>query len=229
MQKTKKLIIFGTRAYAELVYEYFTHDSNYQVVAFAVEQAYLNENNFCGLPVIPFEEITTHYPPDEYDMHVAIVYGQLNRIREKICLAAKAKGYQLATYISSRAFVWHNVTIGENCFVFEDNTLQPFVQIQNNVILWSGNHIGHSSIIENNCFISSHVVISGFCRIGHHCFLGVNSTMGNHVEIGHSSWISPGAMITTNVPAQSLVKGPKAEIKSLNEELLFRKLAVYTV
>ena len=229
MQKTKKLIIFGNRAYAELVHEYFTHDSNYEVIAFTVEQTYLTDPIFCGLPVIPFEEITSHYPPSEYEIHVAIVYGQLNRIREKFCIAAKMKGYTLATYVSSHAFVWHNVKIGENCFIFEDNTLQAFVQIQDNVVLWSGNHIGHSSMIENNCFISSHVVISGFCRIGHHCFLGVNTTIGNHVDIGHSSWISPGAIITANVAEQSLVKGVKSEVIPLNEKLLFRKLAAYTI
>lgn len=227
MTKTKKLVIFGDKAYAEIVYEYFTHDSEYEVVAFTVEQAYLKNTTFCGLPVVPFEEIEKLYPASEYEMHVAIVYGQLNRIREKICLAAKDKNYTLATYISSRAFTWHNVKIGENCFIFEDNTLQPFVEIKNNVVLWSGNHIGHSSVIEDNCFISSHVVISGFCRIEKNCFMGVNSTVGNHVTVGNHSWISPGAMITANVPAGSLVRGTSSEATPLNEKALFRKLSTY--
>lgn len=225
MKKSKKLVIFGDKAYAEIVYEYFTHDSTYEVVAFTTERAYLTQDTFCNLPVVPFEDITSHYPPSEFEMHIAVVYGQLNRIRERMYFAAKEKGYKLATYISSRAFVWHNTKVGDNCFIFEDNTLQPFVEIKNNVILWSGNHIGHSSIIEEHCFISSHVVISGFCRIGHHCFLGVNSTAGNHISIGCNSWISPGAMITRDVPESSLVKGTQSESVPLNETILFRKLA----
>ena len=225
MIKNKKLVIFGNRAYAEIVYEYFTHDSSYEVVAFTAEKEFIEQNSFCGLPVVPFEELAVYYPPSEFEIHVAIVYGKLNRIREKICAMSKEKGYTLATYISSRAFVWHNTQIGENCIIFENNTLQPFVTIKNNVILWSGNHIGHSSIIENNCFISSHVVISGFCHIGSNCFLGVNSTIGNHLTIGAHSWISPGAIVARNVSEKSLVKGVKSEIVPLNEPALFRILA----
>ncbi len=226
--KTKKLIIFGDQAYAEIVYEYFTHDSDYEVVAFTVEKNYLSEEIFCGLPVVQFEKVDQLYPPEDYEMHVAIVYGQLNRIREKICLAAKLKKYTLANYVSSRTFVWHNVKIGENCFIFENNTLQPFVVIKDNVILWSGNHIGHGSVVESNCFISSHVVISGFCEIGKNCFMGVNSTAGNHVKIGKYCWISPGALITKDIPESSLVKGINSESVPLNEKVLFRKLASYT-
>jgi sugar O-acyltransferase (sialic acid O-acetyltransferase NeuD family) len=223
--KKRKLIIFGDKSYAEIVYEYFTHDSDYEVVAFTVDKKYLSKNQFCNLPVVPFEDITSLYSPSEFEIHVAVVYGQLNRVREKICLAVKEKGYKLATYISSRAFVWHNAKIGENCFIFEDNTIQPFVEIQNNVVIWSGNHIGHSSIIENNCFLSSHVVVSGFCRIGHNSFIGVNSAIGNQVNIGNNSWVSPGANITRDVPAGSLVKGAKSDVAPLNEEILFKTLA----
>ena len=55
---------------------------------------------------------------------------------------------------------------GDNCFILEDNTIQPFVSIGNNVTLWSGNHIGHDSTIDDHCFIASHVVVSGHVRVG---------------------------------------------------------------
>lgn len=227
MNKSKKLIIFGDKSYAELVYEYFTHDSEYEVVAFTVDKAYLTKSIFCNLPVVPFEDLADLYSPTDFSLHVAIVYGKLNRIRENICIRAKEKGYTLATYVSSRAFIWHNAKIGENCFIFEDNTIQPFVEIKNNVVLWSGNHIGHSSIIENNCFISSHVVVSGFCHIEPNCFLGVNTAIGNHVTVGANTWVSPGAIIVHNVPEGSLVKGVHSKSTPLNEELLFKALETY--
>jgi len=225
MKKNKKLVLFGDKEYAEIAYEYFTHDSEYEVSAFVTEKSFLKNEQFCGLPVVPFEEITSSHPPAEFDMHIAIVYGKMNRIREKFFLAAKEKGYSLANYISSRAFVWRNVKMGENCFIFEDNTLQPFVELKNNIVIWSGNHIGHGSVIEDNCFISSHVVISGSCSVGHNSFVGVNATVGNHVKIGSNCWISPGAIITRNIADSSLVKGAKSEVSPLNEALLFRKLS----
>ena len=124
----------------------------------------------------------------------AITYGQVNRLRTRLADDAAARGFALASYVSSRAFVWRNVEVGEHCFVFEDNTLQPFVRIGRNCVLWSGNHVGHHSTIGDNVFISSHVVISGSVQIGDNCFLGVNATLVNDIAIGRDSWIGPSVV-----------------------------------
>ncbi len=216
MIKTKKLIIFGDSAFAEVAYELFTHDSGYEVLAFCVDKAYLQKTELFGLPVLAFEEIETHFAPADCDMHVALVYNQLNRIRKAKFEAAKSKGYQLATYVSSRAFVWHNVVLGENCFIFEDNTLQPFVKIGDNVVLWSGNHIGHHSRVGSHCFVASHVVVSGFVDIGQSCFLGVNATLANNISVGADCLIGAGALLVKNLPKGSLIKGNPSAIDTVS-------------
>src|SRR5262249_7085433 len=139
------------------------------------------------------------------------VYTQLNRLRTRLYRTAKQMGYQPASYVSPRAFVWRNAKLGEHCFVFENNVIQPFVSIGDNVVLWSGNHIGHHSRIGDHCFVSSHVVVSGFCDIGPSCFLGVNATVGNNVTIGADCLLGAGAVVTKNVPDDTIVKGVKTE------------------
>lgn len=206
----KKLIIVGDSAFAEIAYEYFTYDSDYEVVAFSVEQPYLKKETLFDLPIVAFETLEQHYAPAEYSIFVAATYTQFNRLRTRLAKEAKAKGYALASYISSRAFVWRNVTVGEHCFIFEDNTVQPFVTIGNNCVLWSGNHIGHHSHVRDNCFISSHVVISGFCEIGENCFLGVNATLANNVTVGRDNWVAPNVCVLKNTPPNSLFKANKA-------------------
>jgi sugar O-acyltransferase (sialic acid O-acetyltransferase NeuD family) len=206
-KKTKKIVLFGDSAFAEIAYEYFTHDSAYEVVAFTVSKAYLKKETLFGLPIIAFEEVESVYPPAEYDMHIALVYIEMNRIRIRFYHEAKEKGYQLASYISSRAFVWRNVEMGDNCFVFEDNTIQPFVKIGNNNVFWSGNHIGHHSVIGSHNFISSHVVISGFCIIGDANFMGVNATMGNNLSLGDDCLVGSFVHIVKNTASGSLIKG----------------------
>lgn len=205
--KKKKIILFGDSAFAEIAYEYFTHDSDYEVVAFTVSQEYISRKSLFNLPIIPFEEIETAYNPKEYEMHICLVYNNLNRIRIKFYNEARAKGYKLANYVSSQAFVWQNVELGDNCFIFEDNTVQPFVKIGSNNVLWSGNHIGHHSIVGSHNFISSHVVISGFCKIGDANFIGVNSTIGNNLEIGKDCLVGSFVHIVRNVADGSLIKG----------------------
>jgi sugar O-acyltransferase (sialic acid O-acetyltransferase NeuD family) len=205
--KTKKLILFGDSAYAEIAYEYFTHDSEYEVVAFTVSEKYLKKTCLFDLPIIPFEKIEDKYAPEDHHMHIALVYNSLNRVRVKFYTQAKKKGYKLANYISSKAFIWHNVEIGDNCFIFEDNTIQPFVKIGNNNVFWSGNHIGHHSTIESHNFISSHVVVSGFCEIGNANFIGVNSTMGNNLKMGDDCLIGSFVHIVRAVRDGSLIRG----------------------
>ena len=209
--KNKKLIIVGNSAFAEIAYEYFIEDSEYEVVGFAVECYFLKQDTLSGLPIVAFEEMESHFDPVDHYVHVATVYTQLNRLRARLAAEASKKGYKLASYVSSRAFVWKNVELGEHCFIFEDNTIQPSVRIGNNVVLWSGNHIGHHSIIQNNCFISSHAVISGYCTIGENSFLGVNATVANNITIANDNWIGPSVTIMKDTETGDLFRADHIE------------------
>jgi sugar O-acyltransferase (sialic acid O-acetyltransferase NeuD family) len=222
MEKTKKLVIVGDSAFAEVAYEYFTHDSEYEVVGFSVESAYLKKKELFGLPIVPFEQLEDHFNPNEVEFYAALVYSQLNRLRTRLYESAKAKGYRPASYISSRAFVWHNVKLGEHCFIFEDNTIQPFVRIGNNVVLWSGNHIGHHSVIQEHCFIASHVVISGFCNIGSSTFMGVNATLANNIVIGQDNWIGPSVTIMRNTEPNQLFKTEQPDPAKVSAKRFFK-------
>ncbi len=217
-----KLVLIGDSAFAEIAYEYFTRDSDFKVVGFAVEAKFRKQDELFGLPVVDFEGMQAHFPPTDHSVYVAVVYSQLNRLRSRLMISAKEKGYALASYISSRAFVWPNVRIGEHCFIFEDNTLQPFVTIGNDVVLWSGNHIGHHSTIGNHVFISSHVVISGFVDVGSNSFLGVNATVANNVTIGKDCWVGPGALIVKDIESQSFYKSEPAEAAKITTHRYFK-------
>lgn len=193
--KGERLVIVGASPIAEVAYEYFTYDSPYRVVAFSVSAEFIDRSNLFGLPVVALEELTTTYSPDDCRIFVAVGYGEMNRVRARLVEQVKSLGYRLVSYISSEAFVWRNVTVGENCFILEHNVIQPFVTIEHDVTLWSGNHIGHHSRIAEHCFVSSHVVVSGFVEVGANSFLGVNSTVANNVTIGRDNLIGAGATI----------------------------------
>ena len=195
---SKKLIIYGIGETAQIAFEYFTHDSEYNVVAFTADQDYIKEDKLCGIQVVTFETIENKFSNNEYEIFVAATYNQLNRVREIMFNKAKAKGYKLASYVSTRAFVWHNVKLGENVFIFENNVIQHQCEIGNNVVLWSGNHIGHQTKILDHAYLSSHCVISGFCIIGKHSFLGVNCTFNDNISIADDTLISSGALVVRN-------------------------------
>ena len=213
MSVPRKLVIVGDSLFAEIAHEYFEHDSDHEVVAFSVEEAYRTRDTFRGLPVIPFETLQDELDPAGHSVYAAITYAQVNRLRQRLAAQAKAKGFALASYVSSRAFVWRNVPLGEHCFIFEDNTIQPFVTVGDNVVMWSGNHIGHHSTIRDNVFIASHAVISGSVDVGENCFVGVNATVVNDIAIGRDCWLGPHVVVTRTVEPETFVKPARSELR----------------
>jgi sugar O-acyltransferase (sialic acid O-acetyltransferase NeuD family) len=212
MKKEKPLLIFGSAEIASLARYYFENDSNYRVVAFTVDDDCVNAESFEGLPLVPFSRVSEIYPPDKHEMFVGLSYARLNQLREEKYRQAKESGYRLASYVCSKAATWPDLTIGDNCFILENQTIQPTVRIGDDVMIWSGNHIGHGSEIGDHTYIASHVVISGHCRIGRRCFLGVNATVRDFRTIGDDCFIAMDASVTHNVEAGSVVVGEPGKI-----------------
>ncbi|MEK4629449.1 MAG: acetyltransferase [Solibacillus sp.] len=221
MKNEELLLLVGDGEFAEIAYEYFTYDSPYRVIAFAVEKEYLKRETLYDLPIVPFEEIDQRYSPDQYKVFVAINSTKLNRPRTRLYNEVKNKGYEIVSYISTKSFVWRNVKIGENTFIFENNVLQHHVEVGNNVIIWSGNHIGHRSVIKDNSFITSHVVIAGGCEIGESCFLGINSTLNDSIKIGKDCFIASGAVVNKNTKEGCMYSGNPAKSMALTSYRYF--------
>ena len=217
----KKAVIFGTAAFAEIARVYLDADSPYNVAAFTVHERFIGENtNLLGLPVVPFEHLLASHPPDEFDIFVALGFSKVNKSRAAVLAECKAAGYHPLTYISSQAHHIGHFEIGENCFVFEGNVIQPFVKIGDNTILWSGNHIGHHSAIGNNCFIASHIVISGQCTIGDNCFIGVNATIRDGITVAPECVIGAGALILKDTVPRGVYKTKGTEPAALTSDQL---------
>jgi sugar O-acyltransferase (sialic acid O-acetyltransferase NeuD family) len=215
---TEKLIIFGAGETARLAYEYFTWDSPRRVVGFVVDDAYKASTGgvFMDCPVVSFTESLSAFPPGEHDAFVAVASARLNHSRRELFERVRVMGYNLASYVSTRAFVWRDVVIGDNCFVLENNVLQSGVIIGENTTLWSGNHVGHRTTISSHCFLTSHVVVSGFCHIGEHSFLGVNSSIADKVHIASHNFIGMGAVVNKKTDEDAIYTGNPAEKSKLS-------------
>jgi sugar O-acyltransferase (sialic acid O-acetyltransferase NeuD family) len=215
-----QLVIFGASEIAELAHWYFTRDSEHEVVAFTVDRDYRKDDTFLGLPMLDFETITEHYPPEHYHLFVAVSYARMNQVRAAKYTQAKKWGYTLVSYVSSRCTFLSDHPVGENCFILEDNTIQPFVKIGNNVTLWSGNHVGHEAVIEDHCFIASHIVISGHVHIHPYCFIGVNATLHNNITIATATLIGAGAIIAKDTEEKGVyVPTPAKQIAKKSDEV----------
>ena len=206
-----KLVIVGDGETAELAYNYITSDTEYEVVGFSAEAKYMHNHQLLGLPVVAFEELERTFDPKTHWAFVAISYTQLNRLRNRLCQAAKKKGYKLCTYISPHAYIAKDVEIGENCFILENASVQHGAKIGDNVTIWTGSAVGHSSKIGSNCFIATHVAVSGFNEVGENCFLGVNSCTAGYIKIANDCIIGAGAVLIRNAESSGVYVGNPAK------------------
>ena len=213
-----KIIVFGMGDIARLAHFYFTTDTEHQVVAFTVDAPYRKSDQFLDLPLVDFEEAPKLFSPVEHLMFIAVSYARMNQVRAEKYLLAKSMGYQLASYVSSRCTYLSKNVSGDNCFILEDNTIQPFVKIGNNITMWSGNHIGHDFVIDDHCFLASHIVVSGHVHIGSYCFLGVNATLRNGIEIAPKTLIGAGALIMKDTAEKDVYVPRRTEIYPKNSD-----------
>jgi sugar O-acyltransferase (sialic acid O-acetyltransferase NeuD family) len=216
----RKVVLFGTGQVASVVYVYLTHDSPFKVAAFTVDRDHVGEKTLFDLSVVPFEEVENIYPPDEYDMFVALGFDDVNHLRAERYHLAKAKGYHLISYISSMATTWPGLVIGENCLILEYNQVQPFVEIGNNVIIWCDNHIGHHVVLHDHCFIASQVAIGGNVTVEPYSFIGMNATVRNNVKIARECVIGAGALILRDTQERGVYVGSNARRIPLTSDRL---------
>ena len=208
----KPLVVFGAAQMAEIAAYYFTREAGRAVAAFTVDDPSAAPETFCGCPVVGVGEVADRFPPATHDAFVAIGYSKLNAVRRAKCEALRALGYRLASFVSPRAYVAGNAAHGDNCLILEHNTVQPFVRIGDGVTLWSGNHIGHHSIIGDYAFVSSHVVVSGNCTVGEACFLGVNSALNDGVTLGARCVLGSGSLVVKDVEAEGVLSAEPAAL-----------------
>jgi sugar O-acyltransferase (sialic acid O-acetyltransferase NeuD family) len=216
-----KVVVFGIQDFGSLAHFYLENDSPHEVVAFCVTREYLpQEPSFEGLPMVAFEDLEKEFPASEYSFFAPMSHRKMNTLRQSIYNQAEGKGYSMISYVSSKATVFSNVKIGKNCFILENNTIQPFVTIGNNVILWSGNHIGHHSVIKDHVLFTSQVVLSGHCIVESNCFFGVNATLRDGLHLAEGTLVAMGACVTKDTEPWGVYTGiPAKKGETLSKDI----------
>lgn len=206
----KRVVLFGEGEFARLAQFYLTEDSPHEVAAFTVDGAHVTAATVQGLPVVPFEEILTLYPPDDFSMFIAVGYARMNKLRQSTVHAAKELGYNLVTYLSSTATTWPGTSIGDNCYIMEQTVIQPFVTIGNNVVVWSGCHINHESNIQDHCFLSSASSSPASPRSSPNCSLGLHATIRNGITVARECVIGADSLIMKDTRPREVYSGHRA-------------------
>ncbi len=197
----KDLIIVGTGDYALVAFHFLKESKQYNVIAFSEERDFIRNSEIEGLPNFAFEELEGKAPANQTMLLIAIGPNKVNSVRERLYLNAKLRGYSFIKYISPKANVWDENSIGENSFIFPNCVVEPFASIGNNCVMWSGAIVAHHSLVNDHCFLAPGVCISGRSVIGSNSFIGINSTIRDNVKIGEKCIVGAGALIKKDLPS----------------------------
>jgi sugar O-acyltransferase (sialic acid O-acetyltransferase NeuD family) len=200
----KKLILFGNGQIAEIFTNYFSLDSDYEIVAYCVDDVFCKNKSFKEKPLIPLTKVKKLFSPKYFKFFVALSYADNNSNRKKKYNELKKMGYKFANFISSKSNFVSNIKYGENIAILENLSIQPFVKIENNIFIWSGSVIGHHSHIKSHSWITAGSNIGGNVKIGEKSFLGLNSTIGHMVHIGNNCFIGANTLLTSNLQNNSV-------------------------
>jgi sugar O-acyltransferase (sialic acid O-acetyltransferase NeuD family) len=217
----QQLVIFGVKNFAEIAHYYFTHDSDHAVAAFTVDGAYLRESTCAGLPVVPFEELERHFPPEQYGMFVAVGIGGVNARRAAKVAEAEARGYSLASFISSKADHAPDLHVGPNSMVMERSVLQPFVRIGRDSILWSSTRVGFHGSIGDHCWLVCPIT-GERVTVGDYSFIGLNATIAPTVTIGKRNIIGAGALIMKDTKDDEVYRGQASSASRVPSHRLWK-------
>jgi sugar O-acyltransferase (sialic acid O-acetyltransferase NeuD family) len=220
LEDMEKVVLFGNGQMARMISFYITHDSPFEMTGFTVNGENIREQTLLGAPVVPFEDIENRYPPDEFRMLIPVSYRNANQLRAEKYHQARAKGYRLISYVSSRAVTWPGLVIGDNCIILEGCIVQPFSQIGSNVVLGCGSLVGHDCVIGDHCFLAPRAVTLGHVRVGPYCFLGANSTIRDGITIAAECVIGAGVTLSRNTqPKQVYVSSQLDPLPKRSDEL----------
>jgi sugar O-acyltransferase (sialic acid O-acetyltransferase NeuD family) len=218
--RPQKVVLYGNAQMATFAHAVLTHDSPYEVVAFTVDDALITDTTILGLPVVPFEAVERLYPPEDFAAHIAVGFRRVNGVRAEKYFQAKEKGYELLTYVSSRALRWPDLIIGDNCWILEHTILHPFVTIGNDVYLGSACHIGHNSTIGDHTFMAGLAGLAGAVRVGTHCFFGIHCTLRNGITIADRCVIGAGATVLRSTRERGVYVAHQATLLPTPSEAL---------
>lgn len=219
----KDVVIISTGTAAEVLAYYIDHMSDYNLVGFAVDRAFLREEEFLGRPVTAWDEISTRFPPGQAKLIGPPTYARLNAFRRDRYVEGKAMGYEFASYVHPGSVIMTE-DIGDHCVILHGVTVLPRTRICDNVVIWCDTHVGHHCVIGAHTFLSAQVGIAGNTTIGEECYLAGKVGVTNGRRIGDRCAIMNAALVKDNVSDDSVVVGPDAITKRFSSDRIKRLL-----
>ncbi|RLQ96779.1 LbetaH domain-containing protein [Falsibacillus albus] len=181
----KSLLIYGSYGLSEVVRQ-LAVDTGWKIGGVVTEL----ERDFDLIELIHNE-----YPPDLYEVAIALGYSSLND-RKQVMAQLHSSGYDMATLIHPKAYVCQTATIQTGAIIMNSAVVDMHASIGEGVVIWPGVVINHNAKIEEGTFLSPNSTICGYCTVGRDSFIGAGAVVVDHRIVPPESLVKAGSVFS---------------------------------
>jgi len=215
--KKKDLIIYGDSNYAQMIAHYFQTDSDYNIVAYCVDEEYYSKEEIDGIPVVTIETLSERFSTRTHHIFAAIGYKSV-RTHKKLFEKIAALSYPIASYISSQAHVDPSSKIGENCLILPGVILEPYTVIEKNCFVNSGAIVCHHAQVEAHSILAAGSLIGGYTKIGECSLIGFRAIVAELLQIAKETLLGAGSLLLNDTDSHTLYVGTPAKAIRTHKE-----------
>lgn len=207
MPPRRKLIILGTRVFAEEVADLVSECDEYELVAFAENWDRERCKQFLlGCPILWVTDLAPLAAT-----HEAVCALATTR-RSTFLGQAEQMGFQFATIRHPSARVSRTATVGAGSILSVGVVIAAYTTLGRHVIVNRGSLIGHHTTIGDCVTIQPGANIAGCVHISSGTYIGIGATILDHVTVGSNAVVGAGAVVAKDVPDNVQVMSSPARV-----------------
>lgn len=218
----RKSFIFGASTLARVLFSYLREEGA-APEAFVLDDAYCNGGQFCGVPVVPYSQLSELLPPKEYAAYVAVGYTSMNSVREDVCKRLLSSGYDLPNYIHP-SVINYSAEMGAGNLLFPGIILDIATRLGNGNIFYPGVMIAHDVKIGDYNFFAPRAALAGEIIVGSRNFFGLNCSVKNGVKISDCCLLGASSYTNRDLEAGSALAAPQSILLETNSTETINKV-----
>lgn len=203
MQIMKDLIILGTGVHGaemvEIVHRVNADKKTWNLIGFLALDKAQKGQSFNQTPTLgSYEDIPSFsgcyfIPSNKWSRSVPLPMDRVATLIDP------------TTFVSRTAQIGKGVVFYPNCYIGLQAKIGDFVFSLGNSVL------NHDVVLETGVIVTSGVMLAGRVVVEEDCYLGQACTIKEKLRIGKGSMIGMGAVVTKDVPPNSVMAGNPAK------------------
>ena len=192
----KRVVIVGATPFSTLMRRYLEQGA-FEVLAYAVETAFLKADELDGLPLVAYERLAEHFPSGEVNLLNTVGYVQMNGVRARLHAFGQGMGYGFVTYVHPSAVV--NSEIGAGSIVLENASIGFRNGVGIGTVIWQNVAIAHDCQVGDFTYWGPGAIACGNVHVGKRCFIGAGAILRNRITVADECLAGAGVYMNRSV------------------------------